>query len=89
MPNTSGLKRGGQRGRPKGALNRVTIEVRDFAKNMIERPEYAASLQERIDAGKAPHMETVLFAYAYGKPRETVEHDGNVKLIVAWAPSQT
>jgi len=70
MRNTSGLKRGGSSGRPPGALNKATREMRDVARAILERPEYLASLQRRLDAGKAPHMEILLHHYGYGKPKD-------------------
>jgi hypothetical protein len=78
MPNTSGLKRGGSRGRPPGALNKATREIRDAARLMLDRPEYRESLQKRLDAGKAPHMELLLHHYAFGKPKEQLDVDARL-----------
>jgi hypothetical protein len=64
---------GAMGGRPTGSLNRTTMEVRELARRLIEDPKYQASLRRRMIAGKAPHMETLLFAYAYGKPVERHE----------------
>ncbi len=76
MPrNTSGLKRGGG-GRKPGVPNRATLEIREAAKSLIEDPGYLRSLKTRLKSGRAPHMETLLFHYAYGKPKETMEHSG-------------
>lgn len=61
------------KGRPKGALNKATREIRDVARRLVEDETYVASLQVRLPEGKAPHMETLLFHYAYGKPKETVD----------------
>jgi hypothetical protein len=72
------------KGRPKGVQNKATREIKEAAKSLVERPEYVASLQQRIDEGKAPHMETLLFHYAYGKPKDTVEVPDGIKLIVQW-----
>jgi hypothetical protein len=41
-------------GRPKGSLNRTTIEIREFARRLIEDPEYQAGLWQRVTEGKAP-----------------------------------
>ena len=60
-------------GRPPGSLNRTTLEVREFARHLIEDPEYQAGLRRRMIAGKAPQMEMLLFSYAYGKPVERHE----------------
>lgn len=65
-------------GRPKGGLNRTTKEIRDLARNLLDDPDYKASLRTRLLAGVAPHIETLLWHYAYGKPKETVELQGEV-----------
>jgi hypothetical protein len=43
----------------------------------------------RLIAGKAPHMETLLHHYAYGKPKELIEQAGNLKssINVPWLSS--
>lgn len=82
-PNSlANLRKGG--GRPKGVPNKAAREIKDAAKALVERPAYVASLQQRIDDGKAPHMETLLFHYAYGKPKDVTEHQGQVRLRVTW-----
>src|SRR5262245_61590818 len=55
-------------GRPKGSRNKATIEVRDFARQLIEDPAYQERLRQRVIEGKAPQMEMLLFKYAYGQP---------------------
>ena len=73
MRNTDGLKRGGNRGRPKGTPNKATLEMKEFAQSvLLEDPAYVKSLQRRLRRGKAPHMETLLAHYGYGKPIERV-----------------
>lgn len=69
--NTSGLRRGGP-GRPKGLQNKATRDIQAFSRGMLERPEYIASLQQRLDEGKAPHMETLFHHYGWGKPKDTL-----------------
>lgn len=87
MPrDTSGLKRGGP-GRVPGVPNRVTSEIRDASKKLVEDAKYVTGLKKRLVAGKAPHMETLLFHYAYGKPKDVTEHEGEVTLKVSWLPS--
>lgn len=66
----------GNPGRPKGAKNKTTVEVRELAKRIVEDRAYLEGLAARINAGKAPHMEPILFYYAYGKPKERLEHTG-------------
>lgn len=88
--------RKGQGGRPKGVPNRATREVRELARSIVEDPGYLEGLKKRVEAGQAPHMETLLFHYAYGKPKERIEHSGEgsrVQLVFncerpPWAPAQ-
>jgi hypothetical protein len=60
------------KGRPKGALNLATRAIKEIATGLLEDPDYQVSLAARLKAGKAPHMETLLHHYAYGKPLERV-----------------
>ena len=46
-----------------------------MAQAMLEDPEYRKSLKKRLISGKAPHMETLLHHYAFGKPKERFEHE--------------
>lgn len=67
-------------GRPKGSQNKSTVAVKEFAVSVIENPAYQASVLERALAGKLGALEPVLYYYAAGKPKEQVEHSGEVKL---------
>lgn len=60
----------GNPGRPKGAKRHATVEIRDASRALVEDPEYRVQLRVRLCEGRAPHMETLLFQYAYGKPRD-------------------
>jgi hypothetical protein len=63
-------------GRPKGAKNKATQAVQAIARGLVEDPAYTKKLQERLNKGRiAPAMETTLWHYAYGKPKETVAGD--------------
>jgi hypothetical protein len=67
--NTSGLKRGGSPGRPKGLPNKATVEVKQFSTELVVNPEYRAMLQERLLAGTLPPiLEAMLWHYAFGTP---------------------
>lgn len=66
----------GNPGRPKGAVNKATREIKEFAREVLEDPEYVESLKARIKAGEASHMEVLLAHYAYGKPADTLKHKG-------------
>lgn len=64
-------------GRPLGAVGKITREVREIAGNLVEDPEYVASLRARLLTGElAPPIEQMLWYYRYGKPKETVELSG-------------
>ena len=61
----------GNPGKPKGALNKRTREAQELAAALIEDdPAYLEGLKRRIKAGQAPHMETLLWHYRFGKPKE-------------------
>ena len=60
-------------GRPKGSKDKNTIEIRNAARAIVEDPTYRRMLTARLQLGEAPHMETLLWHYAYGKPVERVE----------------
>jgi hypothetical protein len=60
-------------GRPKGSKNKTRLEIAQVARQLVESREYKASLRKRLIEGKAPHMEPILFYYAYGKPVDRVE----------------
>lgn len=75
--NTTKFVKGDPRcGRPKGALSQTTIDIREFSRRVLREPEYVASLKERLREGKAPHMETLLHFYAWGRPKESIEVSG-------------
>jgi hypothetical protein len=76
MPrNLSGLKRGGP-GRPKGAPNKATRELKAFWGEFFESDAYRESAKDRIMQGKAPQLESYLLAKVYGKPTEVLEQIG-------------
>jgi hypothetical protein len=74
----------GEGGRPRGAANKASKEIKAAAQKLVEDREYLDSLTRRLRAGEASHMETLLFHYAYGKPKETTAHEGEVLLKVGW-----
>ena len=52
----------------------VLSEARVLARQIVNDPLYRASLRERAIKGYlAPGLESLLWAYAYGKPPERVE----------------
>lgn len=71
---------GNPKGRAKGLLNKVTREIREFARSVLEQPIYQRRLRKMFSDQKPEeipgHFVTLLYHYAYGKPKETVEHLG-------------
>src|SRR5690348_11807102 len=65
-------------GRQKGTPNKATAEVKEFARQCLEDPAYQKALKVRLKEGEAPQIEALLYHYAYGKPRETIQHEGNI-----------
>jgi hypothetical protein len=75
MPqNTTGLKRGGSPGRPKGVPNKATKEVKELSRRLVLDPEYQQKLKQRLLKGTlTPAVEVLLWHYAFGKPKDTVD----------------
>jgi len=69
-------------GRPKGLPNYATREIKAWAENFLSSPEYVASAEKRVKQGKAPHLEVLWHHYAYGKPKETIHHEGKVPAFI-------
>ena len=53
--------------------NKATTEIRELARSIVKDDGYPQKLRARVEAGKAPHMETLLFHYAFGKPKDWVD----------------
>lgn len=66
-------------GRAKGTLNKATLVGRAFAERLVNDPDYLASVEARAKAGKLqPGIEQMIWYYALGKPRESLELSGSV-----------
>lgn len=64
-------------GRVKGTPNKATVEVRQLCQRLLDDPDYQDRFKRRLIAGElAAGMEQTVWAYAYGKPKETVELQG-------------
>ena len=63
---------GNPHGRPKGRPNKATFEIKAFAQAFLKSDKYQEYLKRRVLAGEAPHMETLLHYYAYGKPVDRI-----------------
>jgi hypothetical protein len=64
-------------GRVAGTPNRATAIVEERCRALIEDPEYQQYFQHRLKVGQLPAaLEAMTWAYAYGKPKETVAVTG-------------
>jgi hypothetical protein len=71
VPFEKGDKRAG---RPKGVPNKATVEAKAFCTKLLKDRRYITSLWRRIKADTLPPaVETMLWYYAAGKPKERVE----------------
>ena len=68
-------------GRPKGAPNKTTREVRELARKFASDPIYQQRLLERLRAGEAGSIEATVWHYAFGKPKESVAHTFNLSKL--------
>lgn len=70
----------GEGGRPKGAENKVTREIRDVTEGLFDAA-YWAQMKQRLRTGRvAPAVEAKLLAYRYGEPRQHVDVQGEVNI---------
>lgn len=80
-------------GRPKGLKNKATVEIQAFATRFISDKNYLRKLRIRVNEGSAPHMETLLWHYAYGKPKSVEEDEPSDRtvtiMIVQHTPSES
>jgi hypothetical protein len=60
------------KGRPRGAKNRITRELREFMRRVLTNPDYLNALEARIQAGKATELERFFWAHLAGTPEKTV-----------------
>jgi hypothetical protein len=68
---------GNRDGRPKGAKNKATLEIKEWATKFFESPKWRKSAEDRMVKGKGAHLESYLLALTYGKPTDRVELTGN------------
>jgi hypothetical protein len=66
----------------KGVQNKVTREVQALAQGILEDPVVQATLLNQAQRGKlAPAVMSLLFHYAYGKPKEAVALEGGLEVL--------
>jgi hypothetical protein len=70
-------------GRPKGIRNKSTLSVGEFFRGVFESDDYRQRVTKRLIDGKAPHLETIGFYYAYGKPKETLDINITQTMLLA------
>lgn len=74
VPGRPFVKGDPRSGRPKGLLNKATVEVRELSRRLLEDPIYQAKFMEDWQARKVhPRIEEMVWAYRYGKPKESVK----------------
>jgi hypothetical protein len=78
QPPKAGFKRGHRKygGRAKGTPNKVTVEAKRAAAEIVDDPVYRRRLAAAARARKlSPVMESLLWYYAKGKPKDEVDLD--------------
>jgi hypothetical protein len=81
------LKRGGQPGRKPGVPNKATVAVKEAARELVEQAAYREALARRLVSGRlAPAMETTLWHYAYGRPKESTDLTVRVSRMIRITP---
>ena len=74
--HTAPVKRG--RGRPKGSRNKVSKEAAAFCRRLTKDKDYRIKFQADWKERKIPpQIETLVWAYAHGKPVEQIEVGGD------------
>jgi Transposase DDE domain group 1 len=64
---------GRKKGRPKGVPNKVSLEIKAFARAVtLDAPAYVSALRRRLRRGNAS-LEIELLHYGYGKPVDRIE----------------
>jgi len=62
-------------------LNNHTIEAKALARQLVNDPTYRQQLLQRLQAGEAGAMEPLLWAYAFGKPKEQLEMNWHLEKL--------
>jgi hypothetical protein len=77
MAHIPGTPKAPGSGRKKGTRNKRTLDGEAYARAIIEDPEVRATFLQQARAGTM-HVELIktLLAYAFGKPVEVVDVDG-------------
>lgn len=74
---------GNPTGRPRGAVSQATRDVKLFAQSILEDPLVQQRTLEDAQKGRlAPPIHSMLFHYAYGKPKDTLKVEGLERLQI-------
>ncbi len=61
---------GNPKGKPPGTKAKITPEVQQLARSIIERKEYMDRIKaQAVEGTLHPKIESMLWAYAYGTPK--------------------
>lgn len=66
----------------------IRKEATELAYRMVTDPRYLSGLVERLRKGRAPHMEPLMWQYAFGRVPERITVDGEVDLKVTRAAEE-
>ena len=76
-------------GRRKDQPNRATVEIRDWARSILEDPVVRTRTLALAREGRpAPGVLVELFHYAYGKPKVTTDVHVQVSRMIRIMPPQ-
>lgn len=81
-------------GRKPGTQNAITKEAKAIARAILEQPAVRRRYnQQAIDGTLPTAIETLLWHYAYGVPKQVVEHTGAqgqplelFEVVINWQP---
>lgn len=68
------------KGRPKGAVNKVTREVREITLGLFDDAYWDYTRRRLLSGRLAPAVEAKLLSYAYGEPKLPVDLTANVNV---------
>lgn len=69
MKFQKGVPRPPTAGRRAGTPNKRDQAIETFARSILEAPEYRENIRQQSQTGLLePHVETLLYGYAYGRP---------------------
>jgi uncharacterized protein DUF5681 len=81
MPFKKGTS-GNPAGRKRGSLGKTTQAHKEWAHELLTSEEWRESARERIVAGKAPHLETLILQQVTGKPKDVIELNAPKPIVV-------